>query len=121
MVARMQNVEKNLDVLCEKMCQEYDTPVTLVAQGWTDSRQEDMVAEAKTLVQQVLNEPDVPVVRAIHLPSHTNNPGLVKIEVDSLQSKIKLLKKKRMLGDTDSYKKHLPAQFQDPCREIAGN
>ena len=53
----------------------------------------------------MLNEPDIPVIRATRLPSRNNFPGLVKIEVDSETNKVKILRKKGNLKETERYKK----------------
>jgi hypothetical protein len=65
------------------MSVEFSPQVTLVAQGLSMSRDEDIIAEVKAIIHRVLNEPDIPVVRATRLASRNDRPGIVKIEVDS--------------------------------------
>ncbi len=103
--ARIRQVEGVIDSLKQKICAEYDPKVTVVAQGWAEGRSEDILSESKKLVQQILNEPDVPVVRAMRIPSRSaNKPGIVKIEVDTEQNKVKLLRKKTKLSESDNYR-----------------
>ena len=104
LVSRLETSEREIRKIQDKMMVEFDPQVTIVAQGLPVSPNEDMITQAKTLVNRALNEPDVPVIRATRLPSRNNRPGLVKIEVDSLDSKLKLLRKKFELKETENYK-----------------
>ena len=105
LVARFQCVEASIDTLKVQMNPEYDTESTLVATGIPQSPNENIVREAEKLVHDVLNEPEIPVLRAMRLPNR-NNPGkppLVKIQVDNRDNKVKILRKKGNLQGDDTY------------------
>ena len=104
LIARVEATEAEMQRLQQMTTVEFDPQVTLVAQGLPTLQGTDVISQAKTLVNRALNEPDIPVVRATRLPSRNSRPGLVKIEVNSLENKIKLLRKKFSLKDTQDFK-----------------
>ena len=104
LIARIEATEAEMQKLQQMTTVEFDPQVTLVAQGLPVTQGTDLISQAKFLVNRALNEPGIPVVRATRLPSRNNRPGLVKIEVNSLENKIKLLRKKFSLKDTQDFK-----------------
>ncbi len=105
LVTRIEQTEVNIAKLQAMLNPEYNPKTTLIATGIPPARDEDIVSEAKHLVHRVLNEPDIPVVRAMRLPSRNTRPGLVKIEVNTEDSKVRLLKKKGTLKANREYEK----------------
>lgn len=79
----------------------YDPETTIVVTGLPVEDDEDIVDKAAKLIRQGLGVRDVPPVRAMRLTSRDERPGLVKIQVDTLDNKIKLLKNKTKLKDND--------------------
>ena len=105
-IARIARLEDELQNLRGELSakQEFDPDSTLIAQGIPVTADQDILEEAKKLVHDVLNEPDVQVARAIRLPSRNDKPGIVKIQVKDTDTKVRVLRKKSLLGETEGYK-----------------
>lgn len=103
LVTRFQAAEKAIKTLEDMLKVEYDPKMTLIASSLPVERNENILNEAKTIVNRVLREPNIPVVRAKRLESRNGHPGLVKIQVDTEENKVKLLRKKYLLNDTQKY------------------
>ena len=95
-VARIVDVERDVERLKTTVHPAFDPEVTLVPQGLKESGR-DLLSDVKELVHEVLNEPEVTIKRVLRIASRNAYPGIVKIEVDSTQNKIKVLRKKGML------------------------
>ena len=104
LVARIERTERNCNEFQQHIHPEYDPQVTLIVQGLRENREENILLDAKKLVHQVLNEPDIPVINALRIPSRNNKPGIVKMEIDCVQNKVKLLRKKGLLREIEGYK-----------------
>ena len=81
----------------------YNPESTVIAAGLQESEDEDIKEKAASLVRQGLGLRDVPVIRATRLASRGPKPGLVKIQLDSLENKKRVLKNKLQLKDSDNY------------------
>ncbi len=71
----------------------FDYDVTIACPGVRYSPDEDIEEKAKQLVHVGLNLPHVKIVRAMRTPyqHHINRPGLMKIELESVQAKKEVL------------------------------
>ena len=105
LIARITQVETRVARLEQTQAErlEYDTETTVVAQGLHWGNGDNILAEAKKMVNQVLGL-DVDVVRAKQLPSRNGRPGLVKVQLNSLQEKIQLLRAKHDLKQKEGYR-----------------
>ena len=87
----------------------FSSEVTIIATGIHFSEREDLLEKTRQLVHTGLACPDVNVVRATRTQWRNNKPGLVKFELESVDAKIKLLRKKKSLMEVVEYKKvYLP-------------
>ena len=101
LVTRCEKIEQRLDKLEER--NHFDCEQTIIAQNVPDSPGKDIIDLAKDLIYQGTNTHDVMVVRAKRLTGYNNKPGLLKIELQSLTEKIKVLRNKQKLKDHHSY------------------
>ncbi len=86
----------------------FDTEVTIVAQGVPYDPLENPQRVAEDLIRQGLDIVDIPVVRAKCLDSRqAGKPGIMKIEVKTLDQKIKLLKNKTSLNNPQNKYKNV--------------
>ncbi len=71
----------------------FDYDVTIACPGVIYSADENIEEKAKQLIHVGLNLPDVKVVRAMRTPfqHHINRPGLMKIELESVEVKKRVL------------------------------
>ncbi len=101
--SRLDDFEARLS--CIEVKFHFDTEVTIVAQGVPYDPSENPQRVAEDLIGQGLDIVDIPVVRAKRLDSRqAGKPGIMKIEVKTLDQKIKLLKKKnkRSINNTQN-------------------
>ena len=107
MVARLEHVETRMKKLEEKQQESqvfsYDT--TVIISNLAADRNEDLPKKVGDLIKDGLRLHDIKFLRVLRLQSHTNKPGLVKVQLPSLDEKVKLLRAKQHLSQSDSYKK----------------
>ena len=72
----------------------FRSEVTIIATGIYFSEREDLLEKTRRLVHTGLACPDVKVARATQTQWRNNKPGLVKFVLESVDAKIKLLRKK---------------------------
>lgn len=77
----------------------FDYSTTIVATKVPYDAREDVKAKAENLVRRGLQSPNVRIVNAMRTPLRQGRPGILKIELESEQTKIDLLRKKQMLKD----------------------
>lgn len=103
--SRLEGIEKRVEVL-EQESEEKDRfnpEKTVVVINLPYEDDEDIRDKAETLIRQGLRCVDVPVVRVMRLESKSNKPGLVKVQLRSVEEKIKLLRLKSHLKNSDNY------------------
>jgi hypothetical protein len=96
-----QQIENRLDNLEEKF--HFDVETTIVAQGVPVTPGHDPFRQAEDLVYNGIGTQGVSVVRAKRLSTRNNKPGLMKIEVRSLDEKIRILRDKKKLANHNVY------------------
>ena len=102
-IRRIEDLENRVTAIESKF--HFDPEVSIIAQGVPSQPTEDPVKVADDLIRQGLGVVNVPVVRAKRIPSRNpTKPGLLKIELKDLEQKKSLLKRKRSLKDTQTYK-----------------
>ena len=103
LTTRCEGLEARLDRLEQKF--HYDIDTTIVAQYVPVGNDEDvnLLRHAEKLVQEGTGTVDARVVRAKRLNSKNNKPGIMKIEMASLDEKIAVLRNKRKLKDHPAY------------------
>lgn len=104
MVVHFRVGEKAIKALEDVMNVEFDPKNTLIASGVFIQRNENIVSEAKQIVRS-LNEPNISVIRAKRLESRDGRPGLVKIQLNTEDEKVKLLEKKDNLCGSQRFNK----------------
>ena len=95
---RMDCLEKQLQ---DQLNVEFEYDKTLVASYLEDDGR-DVWQQATDLLEKGLGDV-TPVIRALRLPSHNQNPGIVKIELPSKEDKTRILKKKSVLKGKEAY------------------
>ena len=105
LVSRCEKIENKVMKLKERY--HFDTETTVVAQNVPviPGREANLVNLAEELVHDGTGTRNVVVVRAKRLPSKTNKPGLLKIEFQSLEEKIQVLRNKQKLKNHRAYEK----------------
>ena len=99
---RVVNLEHNIK---KPIRDPFNPDVTLIATGVRFTEGEDLLAKTQRLVHIGLASPDTRVIRAIRTPWRNNRPGIVKMELDSVVEKIKLLRKKTTLSEVPEFSK----------------
>lgn len=102
---KQNNIEDNLTNLTEPQPdirgntarQPYDSDVTIIVTGVKYEADESVTDKANQLIHEGLKKPNVTVVRAMRTPFRDTKPGILKIEFDTLQSKIEVLREKTAL------------------------
>ena len=100
-VTRFLAIENRLGNLEQQ--KHYDPDTTLIATGITYSDNENVQDKAKYLIDAL--GLDIPVVRAKRLTPRGRHPGLVKIELQSLDHKLQVLRNKNKLSNHNIYRK----------------
>ena len=107
MVNRMKDLESRIAKIEEKQedndLYNYDT--TVIISNMPYEQGEDLNLKVDTLLRNGLHVTGLNVVRVLRLNSHNRHPGLVKVQLASLNEKIKLLKSKGNLAHSDAYRK----------------
>ena len=107
LISRIETVEQRLGQIEAKFAAaaEYNTETTVIARGLPTQATggTELLTEAKKLVQQVLGLQDVQVARAKRLPSRNGYPGLVKVQLNSLDDKKSVLRAKHKVKEKDGY------------------
>ena len=80
----------------------FDPEVTIIAQYIEKSNDEIIMDKALDFVKNGLKS-SVNIVRAMRLTTRGRAPGLLKIEVPSLNEKISLLRRREKLSESDTY------------------
>ena len=107
MVSRMETIESRMTKLEEKQekAEMFDYETTVVVTNLPFERGEDLGKKIDLLVKDDLRVHGLRILRVLRLNSKTDRPGLVKVQLESLDEKIRLLKAKRNLGLTEKYRK----------------
>ena len=104
-VSKMETLEKKVDAIEEyhNKQSEYNTDCTIVARGLVFEEGEDLEDKASTVIRRGLGLHDVPVVRAKRMRSYGNRPGVVKIQLQSLEHKKRVLRAKMQLKQSGDF------------------
>ncbi len=101
-VTRINNTERKLDALLEK--KHFDPDVTIIVKDIAQNHGEIIFDKARDFLISGLGISDVRIVRTKRLKARGRRPGLMKIEVPSLEHKLKLLRNSWKLKDNVHYR-----------------
>ena len=104
---RVMEVEKRMDDFEEKEKEKamFDIDSTVVITNLKTDNDENIMKKCDDLIKDGLGLHDIHVINAKRLPSRTNKPGLVKMQVESLEQKKRVLREKQKLKDINGYDK----------------
>ena len=104
---RVVEVEKRMDDFEEKEKEKamFDVDSTVVITNMKTDNDENIMKKCDDLVKDGLGLHDIHVINAKRLPSRTNKPGLVKMQVECLEQKKRVLREKQKLKDINGYDK----------------
>ena len=121
MVSRMETIESRMTKLEEKQekAEMFDYETTVVVTNLPFERGEDLGKKIDLLVKDGLRVHGLRILRVLRLNSKTDRPGLVKVQLESLDEKIRLLKAKRNLGLTEKYRKIFIRSSQSHAERMA--
>ena len=93
-VTRVEALEGKVEAFQQQQCEnkEYDPEVTVVARGLNYQEDENVREKATDMLRRGLGLRDMPVVQAKRMRGYGNKPGIVKIELRSLEDKKKVFK-----------------------------
>ena len=104
----------------KKACQEYDPEVTVVATNIPVVANENIMDVANHLIENGLKLPTLAPVRAMRMKSRNRYPGLVKIELPTVNDKVTVLRSKKKLADTREYKTVYLRTSESHSQRLAG-
>ena len=105
LTSRLNEMEEHVNAL-EKRNDEinkFNPDETIVVINLPCEEDENIMVKAGHLIRQGLRCANVKIVRALRLKGNDGKPGLVKIQVESLENKIKLLRSKQNLKNSVDY------------------
>ena len=94
---RCEVIENRLKLLEEKHFFDFETTIVAQHVPITPGKETDIIKLAEEIVWEGTETRDVKVVRAKRLESNNGKPGLLKIELDSVQDKVRVLRNKPKL------------------------
>ena len=103
-VTRIDTVEGQVNGIQNIVKPPFDPEVTVVATGVEFRDGEDILETSTTMIRRGLNLQNVPVVNAQRLQGRGRRPGIVKIELKSLDDKKAVLRAKAELKQTEQWK-----------------
>ena len=103
MTSKVNDMDSTLSDFSKLPKADYDPERTIVVTGLPDDGSL-AVNQAKHLLVHGLGD-HVEIVRALRIPSHSDKPGLLKIEVPGRDDKIRIHRKKSNLMVKDPYQK----------------
>ena len=107
LAARMKDIENRLHVVeereKEKAAFNYDETLVLINFPYDPS--EDLMAKADEFIRNGLKVHDSNIVRATRLKGRDGKPGITKVQLESLEQKIRVLRNKINLKHSDSYQR----------------
>ena len=103
--SKVEALEKKVDAIEEQHLRqsEYNTEVTIVARGLSYEEGENLKEKATMMLRHGLGIHDVPVVNAKRMRAYGNKPGVVKVQLQSLNDKKKVLRAKMKLKHSDDF------------------
>lgn len=103
MCSRMDNIETKMNSI-QVRGKPFDPDVSLVIIGLLHTEDEDVEAKVNRLLREGLGcEPVPKLVAAERVRARGRQPGLVKVELETVQDKVTVLRRKFKLKDSDSY------------------
>lgn len=106
-MSRVEAVEGKVDAIQQQQQiqenKEYDPEVTVVAIGLHYEEDEEIHDKVSHMLRRGLGIRDMPVVRAKRMSRNGNRPGIVKIQLRSLDDKKKVLRAKSELKNTHDF------------------
>ena len=126
---RIAKMEDNIDdrlreqqiALSSVQTQEFPVDTTLVCYGIPYVEGEDIYETAQVLVETGLDLPNIQVQLAKRMSTRNNRPGLVKIQLSSLDDKIAVLRAKRNLLDTEYCEVYIRSSMSHADRMAQNN
>ena len=104
-VVELRKSVADLEKVGNKEQYSFDPDRTVVVTGVPYSRSEDILQKAKDLVGKGLELGDVEVINVTRTPSRDNKPGIVKVEFNSREEKLSVLRAKLKLQSSAEYKR----------------
>ena len=111
LVSQIQDIETKVNNLETKVVEEYDPDVTVIVTKVPFNEGENAQGIVEGIIREGLGIPDVPVIRAKRLPPREargqRQPGLplLKIELPNLENKIRVLRAKKRLENSEEWKR----------------
>ena len=121
MVTRLEHVETRMKKLEEKQEQSevfsYDT--TVIISNLAVELNEDLPKKVDNLIKDGLRLHGIKFLRVLRLQSRNTKPGLVKVQLHSLEDKVKLLRAKQHLSQSEVYKKVFMRSSKSHAERVA--
>ncbi|KAK7878182.1 hypothetical protein WMY93_031179 [Mugilogobius chulae] len=104
MSARIDNLEQKLED-AKRPTVHFNPDVSLIVAGLVFIEGEDVMARIKTLLEEGLGCEPVPgAISVERMTSRGRGPGIIKVELKSVEEKVAVLRRKQRLRDNDTYK-----------------
>ena len=101
---RIDQVEANFNKKVKRS--EFDPDVSIIISGLLFEDGENLMQRVKTLISDGLKCDPVPMITAVErLVPRGTGPGVIKVELNTTQEKVAVLRRKRELKDNDTYDK----------------
>ena len=106
-LARVESLEGKMEAMQQRQISvsEYDVETTIVAKGLSYQDNENIQEKAISLISTGLGLRDIPIVRAKRMRGYDGRPGVVKIQLESLEDKKRVLRNKKELKNTPNYRR----------------
>ena len=98
--SRISSLEKQVKL---KVREPFDPEVTVVAFGVKYSPGEDSDSVAREIIHDAIGLSEIPIVRSHRFGSRDGRAGLLKIEFNSVEDKVQVLRNKQNLKSSDLY------------------
>ncbi len=102
--ARIDNLEQKLE---EAKCPaiSFNPDVSFIIKGLTFTEGEDVTVRIKTLLDEGLGcEPVPELINVEQVTSRGRRPGIIKVELRSVEEKVAVLRRKQRLRDNETFK-----------------
>ena len=121
LTSRITDIENKVVTLenRQKMADKFNCDTTVVVSNLPFEHGEDLEKKIDTLIKDGLRLHGLPVIRVLRLNSHNGKPGLVKAQFRSLEDKIRLLKVKGNLLQTQRYQRVFIRSSQTHAERMA--
>lgn len=106
-VTRIETVETKIQEmqLKQEESDKFSTDVTIVVSGLPFDDEENIAEKVDDLIRRGALVPGIRIVRAIRLPTNNLRPGLIKVQLQSVQDKIRVLQAKSNVKNCEEYRR----------------